>query len=85
MADFKNLAWATSFASQASGKFICLPYMASGEKTLLSYPAVMWDFSALASSCPELGVLWAQCQWEAGTTQSSFIHFMDIFDSVALI
>ena len=31
--DFKNLAWATSFATQASRKFIYLPYRASGEKS----------------------------------------------------
>ena len=36
---------------------------------------VMWDFSPLAGSFPELGVLWAQ--WKAGTTQLSFIHFTD--------
>ena len=30
MVDFKNLAWATSFATRASRKFICLPYRASG-------------------------------------------------------
>ena len=33
MADFKNLAWATSFATQASRKFIYLPYRASGKKS----------------------------------------------------
>jgi len=33
MVDFKNLAWATSFATQASRKFIYLPYGASGEKS----------------------------------------------------
>ena len=31
--DFKNLAWATSFATWASRKFIYLPYRASGEKS----------------------------------------------------
>ena len=33
MADFKNLAWATSFATRASRKFIYLPYRASGKKS----------------------------------------------------
>ena len=33
MADFKNLAWATSFATQARRKFIYLSYRASGEKS----------------------------------------------------
>ena len=33
MVDFKNLAWATSFATWASRKFIYLPYRASGEKS----------------------------------------------------
>ena len=32
MVDFKNLAWATSFATPASRKLIYLPYMASGKK-----------------------------------------------------
>ena len=31
--DFKNLSWATSFATQASIKFIYLPYRASGKKS----------------------------------------------------
>ena len=35
MADFKNLAWATSFATQASRKFIYLPYRASAKKKLI--------------------------------------------------
>ena len=34
MADFKNLAWATSFATRASRKFIYLPYRAGGEKVI---------------------------------------------------
>ena len=33
MVDFKNLAWATSFATRASRKLIYLPYRASGEKS----------------------------------------------------
>ena len=33
MVDFKNLAWATSFATWASRKFIYLPYSASGKKS----------------------------------------------------
>ena len=33
IADFKNLAWATSFATRASRKFIYLPYRASGKKS----------------------------------------------------
>ena len=31
MVDFKNLAWTNSFATQASRKFIYLPYRASGK------------------------------------------------------
>ena len=30
---FKNMAWATSFATRASRKFIYLPYRASGKKS----------------------------------------------------
>ena len=37
--DFKNLAWATSFATRASRKFIYLPYRASGKK---SYCQTLW-------------------------------------------
>ena len=33
MVDFKNLAWAASFATRASRKFIYLPYRASGKKS----------------------------------------------------
>ena len=33
MADFKDLAWATSFVTRASSKFIYLPYRASGKKS----------------------------------------------------
>ena len=33
MVDFKNLTWATSFATRASRKFIYLPYRASGKKS----------------------------------------------------
>ena len=36
MVDFKNLAWATSFATRASRKFIYL--QGKWEKKLLSYP-----------------------------------------------
>ena len=42
MVDFKNLAWATSFATRANRKFIYLPYRAlQGKwgKKFLSYPA----------------------------------------------
>ena len=35
MVDFKNLAWATSFATRASRKFIYLPYRASGRKVIV--------------------------------------------------
>ena len=33
MVDFRNPAWATSFATRASRKFIYLPYRASGKKS----------------------------------------------------
>ena len=39
MVDFKNLAWATSFATRASRKFIYLPLQGKWGKKLLSYPA----------------------------------------------
>ena len=45
-ADFKNLAWATSFATRASRKFIYLPYRASGNK---SYCHTLSLFSCEAS------------------------------------
>ena len=41
MVDFKNLAWATSFATRASRKFIYLPYTGQVGKKLLSYPAIL--------------------------------------------
>ena len=49
MVDFKNLAWATSFATRASRKFIYLPYRASGEKsyghTLYTKQHKDWDLN----------------------------------------
>ena len=42
MVDFKNLAWATSFATQASRKFIYLPTGQMGGKKLLSYPETLF-------------------------------------------
>ena len=33
--DFKNLSWATSFATRASRKFIYLPYRASEKKVIV--------------------------------------------------
>ena len=46
--------------------------------------SVMWDFSALAGSYPELGVLWAQ--WE-GWNNTAELHPLHgcVFDGVALI
>ena len=46
MVDFKNLAWATSFATRASRKFIYLPYRASGEKSYCHYPSAAGDVHA---------------------------------------
>ena len=47
-----------------------------GRKVWGSNPIrVMWDFSALAGSYPELGVYGPS--GKAGTTQPSFIHFTD--------
>ena len=45
---------------------------------------VMWDFSALAGSYPELGVLWAQ--WE-GWNHTAELHPLNgcVFEGVALI
>ena len=45
---------------------------------------VMWDFSALAGSYPELGVLWAQ--WE-GWNHTAELHPLHgcVFEGVALI
>ena len=47
-------------------------------------PSVMWDFSALAGSYPELGVLWAQ--WE-GWNHTAELHPLHgcVFEGVALI
>ena len=41
MVDFKNLAWATSFATQASRKFIYLPTGQVGKKVIV----IPWNFS----------------------------------------
>ena len=58
MVYFKNLACATSFATQASRKFIYLPYRASGEKKLLSYPERYICISQIAvGEKPELSIL----------------------------
>ena len=45
---------------------------------------VMWDFSALAGSYPELGVLWVQ--WE-GWNHTAELHPLHgcVFEGVALI
>ena len=45
MVDFKNLAWATSFATRASRKFIYLPYRASGKKVIV----IPWTSTAVCS------------------------------------
>ena len=49
MVDFKNLAWATSFVTRASRKFIYLPYRASGEK---SYCHTLQIKQVMAHWCP---------------------------------
>ena len=46
---FKNMAWVTSFATQASRKFIYLSYRASGGESYchtLSYPCIIVHFSS---------------------------------------
>ena len=56
-----------------------------GRKAWGSNPIrVMWDFSALAGSYPELGVLWAQ--WE-GWNHTAELHPLHgcVFEGVALI
>ena len=56
-----------------------------GRKVWGSNPIrVMWDFSALAGSYPELGVLWAQ--WE-GWNHTAELHPLHgcVFEGVALI
>ena len=56
-----------------------------GRKVWGSNPIrVMWDFSALAGSYPELGVLWAQ--WE-GWNHTAELHPLNgcVFEGVALI
>ena len=56
-----------------------------GRKAWGSNPIrVMWDFSALAGSYPELGVLWAQ--WE-GWNHTAELHPLNgcVFEGVALI
>ena len=45
---------------------------------------VMWDFSALAGSCLELGVLWAQWEGWNHTAQLHPLHRC-IFEGVSLI
>ena len=56
-----------------------------GRKVVGSNPIrVMWDFSVLAGSYPELGVLWAQ--WE-GWDHTAELHPLHgcVFEGVALI
>ena len=56
-----------------------------GRKVWGSNPIrVMWDFSALAGSYPELGVLWAQ--WE-GWNHTAELHPLNgcVFEGVVLI
>ena len=56
-----------------------------GRKVWGSNPIrVMWGFSALAGSYPELGVLWAQ--WE-GWNHTAELHPLNgcVFEGVALI
>jgi len=43
MADFKTLAWATSFATRASRRFIYLPYRASGKKSYCHTLVWKWN------------------------------------------
>ena len=62
-----------------------LAHWTVGWKALGSNPMrLTWDFSALAGSYPELGVLWAQ--WESWNHTAKFhpLHGY-IFESVALI
>ena len=56
-----------------------------GRKVLGSNPIrVMWDFSALVASYPELGVLWAQ--WEGWNHTAELQPLRgSVFQSVALI
>ena len=51
MADFKNLAWATSFATRASRKFIYLPYKASWKKKVLVIPCACTFVYDIAFCC----------------------------------
>ena len=56
-----------------------------GRKVWGSNPIrVMWDFSALAGSYPELGVLWAQWEGWNHTAELLPLHGC-IFEGVALI
>ena len=56
-----------------------------GRKVWGSNPIrVMWDFSALAGSYPELGVLWAQWEGWNHTAELHPIHGC-VFEGVALI
>ena len=62
-----------------------LAHQTLGRKVWGSNPIrVMWDFSALAGSYPELGVLWAQ--WE-GWNHTAELHPLHgyVFEGVALI
>ena len=53
MADFKNLARATSFATQASRKFIYLPYRAS-EKKSYCHTLFTLNPSPVNDLCPQV-------------------------------
>ena len=62
-----------------------LAHRTVGRKVWGSNPIrVMWDFSAVAGSYPELGVLWAQ--WE-GWNHTAELHPLNgcVFEGVALI
>ena len=80
-----QFAWQQTFRSEPAPVAQWLARRTVGRKVWGSNPIrVMWDFSALAGSYPELGVLWAQ--WE-GWNHTAELHPLNgcVFEGVALI
>ncbi len=82
---FKGILARANFALAPAPVAQWLARRTVGRKVWGSNPIrVMWDFSALAGSYPELGVLWAQ--WE-GWNHTAELHPLNgcVFEGVALI
>ena len=92
MVDFKNLAWATSFANRAGGKFIYLPYRANGKKSYchtlvigsqeqsqstVSTRASSWFQSALhMASVSRFVLTQMSCHYKAGMALVQIQHIL---------